>query len=80
MKIPPLQLPTENWSSERARALAWEQREQQYRRTDRLFLRLLAVEYVACIATAAWISPYAWAGHEWEVHPHVWSATLLGRM
>ena len=78
MRLPSLVLPAETWSSPRAQALALEQREHQYRRTDQLFVRLLACEFVAGIAAAAWISPYAWAGHEWEVHPHVWSATLLG--
>jgi PAS domain S-box-containing protein len=78
MRLPSLVLPTETWPSERARALAQEQRELQYRRTDQLFVRLLACEYAAGIAAAAWISPSAWSGNEWAIHPHVWSATLLG--
>ena len=68
----------DSYSSERARQLALEHREQQYRRTDRMFAGLLVFEFVAGILAALWISPYAWAGHEQEVHPHVWSATLLG--
>jgi hypothetical protein len=46
--------------------------------TDQLLARLLACEFVAGIAAALWVSPYAWSGHEWNVHPHVWLATLLG--
>jgi two-component system, sensor histidine kinase and response regulator len=72
--------PNETLSSERARQLTHEQNEHQFRRTDRMFAGLLAFEFVAGIATALWISPYAWAGHEWQVHPHVWSATLLGAL
>ena len=78
MRLPSLVLPTETWSSERARELALDQREQPSRRTDQLFVRLLACEYLARIAAAVWISPNAWCGHEWEVHPRVWLATLLG--
>ena len=62
MRLPSLVLPSETWSSERARAWALEQREQQYRRTDQLFVRLLASEFVAGIAATARISLYAWSG------------------
>ncbi len=71
---------SETFSTERARQLALEQRTQQYRRTDRLFAGLLAFEFVAGIAAALWISPFAWAGAARQVHPHVWSATWLGAL
>ena len=71
---------SEPFSSERARQLALEQRAQQYRRTDQMFARLLAFEFVAGIATALWISPFAWSGHESQLHPHVWSAMVLGAL
>lgn len=29
---------------------------------------------------AAFLSPLAWAGNESSLHPHVWSAFLLGMM
>ncbi len=48
------------------------------RRTDRLFAVLLSLQWVAALATAIWILPYAWAGTESYVHPHVLAATLLG--
>jgi PAS domain S-box-containing protein len=66
------------WSGERARQLAQERRDEQYRRTDRMFARLLLFEFLVGINAAVWISPYAWAGTEREVHPHVWAATVLG--
>ncbi len=80
MNLQSLLAPTDNWSSERARQLALEQRDQQYRQTDRLFAGLLVFEFVAGILAALWISPYAWVGYENEVHPHVWSATILGAL
>lgn len=46
--------------------------------TDRMFARLLAIEWGALIALAVWTTPYAWIGDRHVVHPHVWLATLLG--
>lgn len=71
---------SETFASERVRQLVSEQREQQYQRTDHLFARLLAFEYLASIAAALWISPFAWAGPDRQLHPHVWSAVLLGAL
>jgi two-component system sensor histidine kinase/response regulator len=62
----------------RANALFAEHRLAVIRRTDRLFAALLAVEWVAAMATAAWISPRTWAGLASSPHPHVWAAFLLG--
>ena len=71
---------SETFSSEQARRLANEQRELQYKRTDRLFAGLLAFEFVAGIAAAWWISPFTWTGPDQQLHPHVWSATILGAL
>lgn len=49
-----------------------------YVRTDRMFAWLLAVEYLAGIAAALWISPFTWVGATSYVHVHVWAAVLLG--
>ncbi len=70
----------EFFSTERGRQLALEQLNRQYRVTDRLLAGLLAFEFVAGIATALWISPYAWAGTERQLHPHVLAAVLLGSL
>ncbi|HEX9427412.1 MAG TPA: response regulator, partial [Candidatus Polarisedimenticolia bacterium] len=48
------------------------------RRTDQLFGRLLAVEWLAGIVAALWISPTTWAGRISQTHLHVWAALLLG--
>jgi PAS domain S-box-containing protein len=45
---------------------------------DRLLAVLLVVEWVFAVATAAWISPLAWAGAHNEIHPFIWSATFMG--
>ena len=49
-----------------------------WRRTDRLFAKLMVFQYLAGIAAAIWVSPRTWAGSESSVHAHVWAATLLG--
>lgn len=49
-----------------------------YETTDRLFARLLAIEWIALIVMAIWATPYAWNGERRIIHPHVWLATLLG--
>jgi PAS domain S-box-containing protein len=49
-----------------------------YRRTDRLFLALLIIQWLAGIAVAVWMSPRAWEGSSSHVHPHVWMAIFLG--
>ena len=49
-----------------------------HRRTDRLFAGLLLFEWLAAVAVAYWVSPWAWAGVESRVHPHVWGALLVG--
>jgi PAS domain S-box-containing protein len=47
-------------------------------RTDRLFACLMAVQWLAGIAAALWISPRTWTGAMSEVHIHVYAAFLLG--
>ncbi len=48
-----------------------------YRRTDRLFAKLLAIQWFAAILVACWISPLTWAGDASSLHPHVWVAIVL---
>jgi PAS domain S-box-containing protein len=47
-------------------------------RTDHLFAGLMAIQWVAGIAAAFWLSPLAWAGATSQVHPHVFAAVFLG--
>jgi diguanylate cyclase (GGDEF)-like protein len=43
-----------------------------------MFAVLMAVQWVACIAAALWLSPKTWAGADSQTHIHVWAALLLG--
>ena len=46
--------------------------------TDRMFAVLMAVQWLAGIAAAYWISPRAWSGTSSETSIHVWAAIVLG--
>ena len=47
-------------------------------RTDLMFAVLMAIQWVAGIAAALWISPKTWAGATSQTHIHVWAALFLG--
>ncbi len=66
-------------------AVAWraagifnEQQQTIYIRTDRMFAVLMAVQWLAGIAAAYWITPRTWAGTTSQTHLHVWAALFLG--
>jgi hypothetical protein len=62
----------------RAAELDSQQRHKRYARIDRAFAVLLIIQWIAGIAAALWLSPYAWAGKEKVLHVHVWVALLGG--
>ncbi|HEX5709345.1 MAG TPA: EAL domain-containing protein [Pyrinomonadaceae bacterium] len=64
--------------SPRAESLFNEHRQAIFRRTDRMFAVLMAIQWVAGVAAALWISPKTWAGSQSQTHIHVWAALLLG--
>jgi diguanylate cyclase (GGDEF)-like protein len=45
---------------------------------DRMFVWLLAAEWLGMVGTAALISPRIWNGVQSSIHPHVWAALLAG--
>ena len=49
-----------------------------WKHTDRMFAVLLFVEWLAAVATAVWLSPRAWEGLDYRIHPHIWAAVFLG--
>lgn len=49
-----------------------------YRRTDRMFAVLMAIEYIAGIVAALVISPRTWIGDQSTIHIHVLFAVFLG--
>jgi len=63
---------------ERAQELFEESRQKIFRETDRLFVNLMIVQWLAAIAAAIWISPYTWIGTTGQVHWDVLVATYLG--
>src|SRR5215210_664945 len=46
--------------------------------TDRMFALLMALQWLAGIVAAYWISPQTWAGATSQTHLHVWAALILG--
>jgi two-component system sensor histidine kinase/response regulator len=63
---------------ERAEQFAEAQQTRLFRSTDCLFVILLALEFVACVGAALWVSPFAWAGRDKQLHPHLIAAVVLG--
>ncbi len=63
---------------ERAQHLFEEQSRTLHWRLDRMFAVLMAFQWAAAILAALWVSPRAWVGAESQLHPHVWTAMLLG--
>jgi two-component system sensor histidine kinase/response regulator len=49
-----------------------------YGRTDRMFAKLMVLQWAAAIVFALWVSPLAWAGSDSRTHVHVYAAMLLG--
>jgi PAS domain S-box-containing protein len=62
----------------RTAILLREQLEANHKRTDRMFAWLMAIQWLAGIAAAVWISPRVWEGQYSHVHIHVWVALFLG--
>jgi len=48
--------------------------------TDRMFGRLLVLEWMVLIIVALGTAPTTWSGTQHSVHPHVWIAIFLGGM
>jgi two-component system sensor histidine kinase/response regulator len=67
-----------DFSSARADELFDQHRQQIYVRTDRLFARLMIVQWLAGIAAALFIAPRTWSGQMSQVHIHVWGAIFIG--
>jgi two-component system, sensor histidine kinase and response regulator len=62
----------------RAVELMAEHQNRIYAQTSKLFAILMAVQWVAGIVAALWISPRSWIGSVSHVHMHVWLAVFLG--
>jgi diguanylate cyclase (GGDEF)-like protein len=78
-----MKMMTAKWQAEesfrlRATDLFNEHRKSIFRHTDRMFAALMAIQWLAGIAAALWISPKTWAGPYSQTHVHVWAAVFLG--
>ena len=65
-------------SAKRAEELFREHQAQIYRNTDKLFARLMIVQWIAGILAALFVSPQTWSGQTSQLHIHVWAAIFLG--
>src|SRR4051812_43597497 len=65
-------------TEEHAKRLLTEIQQMNYRRTDRMFAVLMAIQFIAGIMAACWISPRTWIGSESQVHPHILASIFLG--
>jgi diguanylate cyclase (GGDEF)-like protein len=63
---------------QRVKDLFTQHRRSIFERTDRMFAALMAVQWLAGIAAALWLSPKTWAGSYSQTHIHIWAAVLLG--
>jgi two-component system sensor histidine kinase/response regulator len=79
---PPASEPTSGGESaaepQSSDALFHAHQQEIYQRTDRMFARLMGVQWVAGIIFAIYVSPLAWFGDVSRTHVHVWAAVVLG--
>ena len=61
-----------------AQKLIHEHQQLIYKRTDGMFVWLMAVQWLASIAIALWLTPKTWIGASSQIHPHVWAVVVLG--
>ena len=62
----------------RAAELLAENRDRVFRQTDRWFAGLMALQWLAGIGAALWITPRTWAGASSAPHVHLWAAIFGG--
>ena len=67
-------------SAARADELFRNHQHEIYLQTDKLFARLMVVQWLAALLAAFVISPYTWAGQSSTVHIHVWASLIIGGM
>jgi two-component system sensor histidine kinase/response regulator len=63
---------------ENSRRIFEQQRQRLYRRTDRMFAVLMALQWVGGVVAAYLITPRTWHGSESQIHPHLWAAVVFG--
>jgi two-component system sensor histidine kinase/response regulator len=71
-------LTEQDTSAERADQLFQQHREEIYRNTDKLFARLMLLQWLAGILMAFVIAPRTWSGQSSQIHLHVWATIFVG--
>jgi diguanylate cyclase (GGDEF)-like protein len=74
---------TTNWDADesfqrRVKSLFSQHQRSICKRTDHMFAVLMAIQWVAAVVAALWLSPKTWAGVDSQTHIHVWAALFLG--
>jgi len=64
--------------TQRANELFEQNRQRTLRKTDRLFVYLMLVQWAAALAFALILSPYRWSGQSNELYIHIWAAIFVG--
>src|SRR5262245_44397951 len=62
----------------RSEEIFQEQRQQIFRRTDRLFAALMILQWIGGSIAAFLVTPRTWEGSASAVHFHVWLAIVFG--
>lgn len=65
-------------TADRADLLFQNKLHENYKKTDHLFIYLMAAQWIFSIILSIVVSPLAWEGAISKVHIHVWAAVLLG--
>ena len=55
-----------------------ESRQKHFKHFDRLFIKLMIIQWLVAIFFALWLSPKTWIGQSSQTHLHVWAAIFLG--
>ncbi len=64
--------------SEKAEKIFYETLQLNAKKVDRVFVVMLVIQWIACIAISVLVSPFAWEGAEYSIHFHVWTAIVFG--
>ena len=67
-----------NSSAARADELFKQHRQEIFRKTDKLFARLMVFQWLAGILMAVLIAPHTWNGQTSGIHIHVWASIFIG--
>jgi hypothetical protein len=63
---------------EKAEKIFQEQKNSHFKKMDRMFMYLMAIQWIFAILVAVLISPYSWEGKEKVFHIHLYLAVFMG--